>query len=48
MVEREMTYQAAVTVVDAAMFGKGCIEGTVRKQIEEEQRGKENAGRNLP
>ena len=36
--DREMTYRAAVTVVDAAMFGKGCLEGTIRKQIEEAQR----------
>ena len=40
--DRMMTYRAATTVVDAAMYGIGCTEGTVRKQIEEEQRGKEN------
>lgn len=32
---RSMTLKAAQTVVDAAMFGKGCLEGTVRNQIEE-------------
>ena len=36
---RSMTLKAASTVVQAAMFGDGCIEGTVRKRIEEEQRG---------
>ena len=41
---RSMTLLAAQTVVDAAMLGIGCVEGTVRKQIEEESRGKENAG----
>jgi len=32
---RGMSVHAAETVVDAAMFGIGCIEGTIRKQIEE-------------
>ena len=36
---RSMTLKAASTVVQAAMFGDGCIEGTVRTRIEEEQRG---------
>ena len=43
VVERGMTYRAACVVVDAAMFGKGCLEGTVRKRIEEEQSGKEKS-----
>jgi len=29
-----MTPEAAAVVVDAAMFGIGCMEGTVRRQIE--------------
>lgn len=33
--ERGMTLQAATIVVDAAMYGIGCIEGTMRKQIQE-------------
>jgi hypothetical protein len=32
-----MTYRAAATVVDAAMFGIGCIEGEVRARIEAEK-----------
>jgi hypothetical protein len=35
--EREMTARAAKTVVDAAMYGIGCIEGEVRKRIEDEK-----------
>ncbi len=31
---RCMTPEAAAVVVDAAMFGIGCMEGTVRRQIE--------------
>ena len=31
---RGMTFRAAATVVDAAMFGDGCVEGTVRAKIE--------------
>ena len=30
IVERQMTYRAARTVVDAAMYGVGCTECTVR------------------
>ena len=42
---RSMTLRAAHIVVDAAMYGIGCTEGTVRKQIEEEQHNAEiNAG----
>lgn len=43
IVVRGMSGRAARIVVDAAMFGIGCLEGTVRKQIEEESRGKENS-----
>ena len=31
---RMMTPEAAARVVDAAMFGIGCVEGDVRKQIQ--------------
>lgn len=31
---REMSPRAAATVVDAAMFGIGCTEGTVREEIQ--------------
>jgi len=34
MVGRKMTLQAARTVVDAAMYEIGCIEGKVRAEIE--------------
>lgn len=34
---RSMTLRAAQTVVDAAMFGKGCLEGTMRAKIQAEQ-----------
>lgn len=34
--DRGMTPKAAATVVDAAMFGIGCLEGTIRKKIQEE------------
>lgn len=34
---RCMTPRAAAIVVDAAMFGIGCLEGEVRKKIQEEQ-----------
>ena len=44
---RSMTLKAASTVVQAAMFGDGCIEGTVRKRIEEEQRGTDTRTGNL-
>jgi hypothetical protein len=37
--ERGMTPAAAATVVDAAMFGIGCLEGTIRARIEREKRG---------
>jgi len=36
--ERLMTPEAAATVVDAAMFGIGCTEGTVRARIEQEKK----------
>ena len=39
MFYRGMAFEAARTVVDAAMFGIGCIEGQVRARIEEEKRG---------
>jgi len=32
---RCMTVEAATIVIDAAMFNIGCVEGTVRKRIEE-------------
>lgn len=31
---RMMTPRAAATVVDAAMFGIGCVEGEVRQEIQ--------------
>ena len=34
IIGRGMAVQAAETVVDAAMFGHGCIEGDVRKKQE--------------
>ena len=40
--DRGMTPKAAATVVDAAMFGIGCIEGQVRKKIQEEIDAKAN------
>lgn len=39
IVEREMTYRAACTVVNAAMFGDGCLEGEMRTKIEAEGKG---------
>ena len=36
-VNRGMTARAATIVVDAAMFGIGCIEGEVRERIEKEK-----------
>jgi len=32
-----MTFEAARTVVDAAMYGVGCIEGQMREKIEREK-----------
>ncbi len=32
-----MAFRAARTVVDAAMYGIGCTEGTVREKIEREK-----------
>jgi len=32
---RSMSMRAAQTVIDAAMFGRGCVEGTVRARIQE-------------
>ena len=34
LTERGMTAKAAAIVVDAAMFGIGCLEGEVRARIE--------------
>ena len=34
LIERGMTRRAAETVVDAAMFGLGCTEGTMRVKIQ--------------
>lgn len=34
---RSMTLKAAQVVVDAAMFGEGCIEGMVRAKIQAQQ-----------
>ena len=39
---RMMNPRAAATVVDAAMFGIGCVEGDVRKQIQERLDGEKN------
>jgi hypothetical protein len=36
LVERGLTLRAAHIVVDAAMFGIGCVEGTVR--VEQQKR----------
>ena len=38
MIRRRMTFEAARTVVDAAMYGIGCIEGKVRAKIEAEKK----------
>jgi hypothetical protein len=35
---RGMTLRAAKIVVDAAMYGKGCIEGEVRAAIEAQKK----------
>lgn len=37
MDRRGMSYRGAKTVVDAAMFGIGCLEGEVRERIAKEQ-----------
>jgi hypothetical protein len=37
LVEDGMAFRAARTVVDAAMYGIGCTEGTVREKIEREK-----------
>ena len=34
---RKMTLRAARVVVDAAMYGEGCVEGEVRDRIQKEQ-----------
>jgi hypothetical protein len=34
MATRNMTQHAATIVVDAAMFGIGCLEGEVRAKVE--------------
>lgn len=34
VLERDMTPRAAKIVVDAAMYGRGCVEGQVRAKIE--------------
>jgi hypothetical protein len=36
---RSLSLRAAQTVIDAAMFGKGCLEGEVRARIESEGKG---------
>ena len=36
-VNRGMTSRAATIVVDAAMYGIGCVEGEVRARIEKEK-----------
>ena len=33
---RSMTLRAAHTVVSAAMYGEGCIEGTIRAKMQSE------------
>ena len=35
---RLMSIRAATTVVEAAMFGNGCIEGKVREDIERKKK----------
>ena len=35
---RLMSLRAATIVVDAAMYGKGCIEGEVRAKIEAQKK----------
>jgi hypothetical protein len=32
-----MTPRAATVVIDACMYGEGCLEGRVREQIEKEK-----------
>ena len=34
---RSMSHRAAKIVVEAAMFGIGCLEGEMRKKIEQEK-----------
>ena len=36
-VNRGMTPRAATIVVDAAMYGIGCVEGMIREKIEREK-----------
>jgi hypothetical protein len=43
---RGMTFRAASIVIDAAMFGDGCIEGEVRARIEREQNEENRRGHN--
>jgi len=38
MTERDMSLRAAKIVVDAAMFGVGCIEGEVRAKVEAQKK----------
>ena len=37
LIDRGLTPRAASIVLNAAMFGIGCIEGEVRKRIEKEK-----------
>ena len=46
---RCMTPEAAATVVDAAMFGIGCIEGTVRDRIQaDKEKANDTRSKNNP
>jgi hypothetical protein len=36
--QRHMTKRASTIVVDAAMYGKGCVEGKVREDIERKKK----------
>ena len=37
LMARGMTQRAATVVIDACMYGEGCLEGRVREQIEKEK-----------
>jgi hypothetical protein len=41
--DRGMTLKAAAVVIDAAMFGLGCIEGLARVRIQKELEGENDA-----
>lgn len=38
LMDRGMTRRAATIVIDAAMYGKGCLEGQIREETEKRDR----------